>query len=281
MKETRSKLGTAKAKWTREKVRRYLLRRFYTRFHMSLILASSSLAAMLTNWVLLQGGVYVMWMRYPISVAVSYLVFLAGVRLWLTYVGVGRRAGLGEVLIETSDVPSVFLGESGSGGGSVNLPGQLAKSGGQFAGGGASGAWMDGNQTPLQVAGMQSNVSGVASSLSEPARGIGRFVDLDFDASVLVSLAILLFASIFLLSGYIIWFAPDILGEAAFGAVLCAGLARPAQRLERSGWVGGVVKKTWWPFALVLTLSLSFAGYAAVKFPDARTLGQAFSMAIS
>ena len=281
MKENRTKLGSAQAKWTREKVKRYVVQRFYTRFHMSLILASSGLAAMLTNWVLLQGGVYVMWMRYPIAVAVSYLVFLAGVRLWLMYVGMGRSSGLGEALIESSDVSSVFLGGSGSGGGSVNLPGQFAKSGGQFAGGGASGAWMDDNQTPMRVGSMQSNVSRGASSLSEPVSGIGRFVDLDFDASLLLVLAILLFAAISLLSGYVIWFAPDILGEAAFGAVLCAGLARPTQRLERSGWVEGVVKKTWWPFALVLTLSLSFAGYAAVKFPEARTFGQAFSMAIS
>ena len=219
-------------------------------------------------------------MRYPIAVTVSYLVFLASVRLWLVYVGMGRNSGLGEALIDSSDVPSVFLGGSGSGGGGVNLPGQLAKSGGQFAGGGASGAWMDGNQTPVLVASLRSNASSGASSSSESALGIGRFVDLDFDAGVLLFIAILLFASISLMSGYVIWFAPDILGEAAFGALLSGGLARPTHRLAQSGWVDGVVKKTWWPFAIVLTLSLSFASYAAVKYPEARTFGQAFSRAI-
>ena len=50
-------------KWTREKVKRYLVQRLYTRFHMSLILSSSGLAAMLTSWALLHQGVHAMWVR--------------------------------------------------------------------------------------------------------------------------------------------------------------------------------------------------------------------------
>ena len=44
----------------RARVKRYLVQRFYTRFHMSLILASSGFAAMLTNWAMLREGVHVM-----------------------------------------------------------------------------------------------------------------------------------------------------------------------------------------------------------------------------
>lgn len=280
MKKSQSKPGPAEEKWTREKVKRYLVQRFYTRFHMSLILASSGLAAMLTNWVLLHGGVHVMWMRYPIAVFMAYLTFLAGVWLWLRYVGMGQRSGVGEALVDNDDVPNVSLG----GGGSVDLPAGLGKGGGQFAGGGASGSWAEGNQTPMLAASMQSNAGSAASSSSKSSSGFGSFGDfgdLDGDAIMLLVIAFMLAASIFFLSGYVIWFAPDILGEAAFGAVLAGGLAKPIQRHDSEGWVVGVVKKTWWPFAIVLVLSLAVAIYAAVNYPGARTFGQAISMAIN
>jgi hypothetical protein len=71
VKKNQSVPGPPEEKWTREKVKRYLVQRFYTRFHISLILASSGLAAKLTNWVLLHGGVHGMWMRYPIAVPMA------------------------------------------------------------------------------------------------------------------------------------------------------------------------------------------------------------------
>jgi hypothetical protein len=237
---------------------------------------------MLSNWVLLHGGVHVMWMRYPIAVSVAYLTFLAGVWLWLRYVGMGQRAGLGNALVDNADIPNVSLG-GGGGGGSLELPVRLGKGGGQFAGGGASGSWVEDNQAPM-LAAMQSNADSAASSSEKGSSGIGSFGDfgdLDGDAIVLLVIALLLVASIFLLSGYVIWFAPDILGEAAFGAVLAGGLAKPTKRHDSEGWVAGVVKKTWWPFAVVLALALGFAIYAAVNYPGARTFGQAISMAVS
>jgi len=38
--------------------------------------------------------------------------------------------------------------------------------------------------------------------------------------------------------------------------VLAGGLARKAKEQSTAGWVAGVVKKTWWPFAIVLVLAL-------------------------
>ena len=81
-------------------------------------------------------------------------------------------------------------------------------------------------------------------------------------------------------SGYIIWFAPDILSEAVFGATLAAGLARSAKKQGNEGWVAGVIKKTWWPFAIVLVLAEAVAIFAALNFPKASTLGQALTMAL-
>ena len=58
--------------WTRERVKRYLVQRFYTRFHMTLILTSSALAAMLANWAMLHAGIGAMWARYPIATLCAY-----------------------------------------------------------------------------------------------------------------------------------------------------------------------------------------------------------------
>ena len=70
----------------RERVKRYLIPRFYTRFHMSLILVTAGLVAMLTTWFLLRIGIHVMWVRYPVAISFAYVAFLAGIWLWLHYV---------------------------------------------------------------------------------------------------------------------------------------------------------------------------------------------------
>ena len=95
-------------------------------------------------------------------------------------------------------------------------------------------------------------------------------------ASLIAALAVV--AAIVLSSGYLIWMAPDILAEAAFGALLAGGLARPAKREDAAGWMAGVMKKTWWPFAIVLVLSLPLAGFVSSQYPKARTLGEALEM---
>lgn len=240
---------------TRERVKRHLVQRFYTRFHMSLILLSSGLAAMLINWILLHGGVRVMWIRYPVAIGVAYLTFLAGIWLWLRYVGAGSRADLADgvdVAADAIDVTDVF-----SGGG---------RAGNSFGGGSTTQSFA--LRSPVSRG---SDSSGIA---------LGDFVDLDGETIVLLILALALVASIFLLSGYVIWLAPEILGEAAFGALLSGGLVKSAKRNDQEGWVAGVIRKTWWPFAIVLVLATGFGVFAAANFPDASTLRQAISIAL-
>lgn len=269
--------GLSGGVWTRERIKRYLVQRFYTRFHMSLILASSGLAAMLGNWVLLHAaGVHDMWIRYPVAVSLSYLTFLSGIWLWLQYVGLGQESRESNSLVDGLDVPDVSLG--GGGGSGEALPEAIGKGGGQFGGGGASSSWGEGRPVDAFVGdGGALESSGGGSSGS--SFKLGDFGDLDGDGIVLLLLALALVAAIFLASGYVIWFAPDILGEAAFGATLAAGLAKSAKRHDGEGWVAGVIGKTWWPFAIVLVLAQSVAVYAAVNYPAASTLRQALAMA--
>lgn len=288
----------------RERVKRYLIQRFYTRFHMSLILMSAGFAAMLTNWTLLHWGVGKMWIRYPIATTFSYLTFLAGVWLWIQYVEF-RRSGNEEFAGDrtpneplgrkskakgdgASPLDLIQGGSGGGGGSSVEMPNILRGGGGSFDGGGASGGWAEANPVhafagnpSTQLPSVQPSSGGFGDAFKGIGDKFGDFFDLDGEAIVLIVLALLLIASILILSGYIVWFAPDILSEAVFGATLAGGLARTAKRQDNEGWVMGVVKKTWWPFAIVFAAAMAFAIYAAIHYPAARTFGEALAAAIA
>jgi hypothetical protein len=289
------------ATWTREGVKRRLAQRFYTRFHMSLILSSSGLAAMLASWAMLHAGLTSMLARYPVAVTVAYLTFLGGVWVWLRYVGLGAGPGTVRSVLENADLPDIRAGGGGGGSGSA---GSLGKGGGgSFDGGGASASWVEarspGIPANLQtgafaaVPGPDASAANAGLDVPGPAGGSGGssgggsgiggldLGDIDGDGLVLLVLALVLVAAIFLASGYLVWFAPDILTEAAFGALLAGGLARRSRREDAGGWVSGVVRKTWWPFAIVLAVAVAFAGYSAAHFPEARTFREALSAATS
>jgi hypothetical protein len=42
-----------------------------------------------------------------------------------------------------------------------------------------------------------------------------------------------------------------------------------------------VVKKTWWPFAIVFAGAFAFAIYAAIHYPGAKTFGEAMAAAVA
>ena len=266
----------------RTRIKHYLIQRFYTRFHMSLILMSAGFAAMLSNWALLRAGLGAMWLRYPIAISLAYLTFLAGVWLWLQYAGFRREHAPGRSL--DGDVPDGNLLSGGGGGGGSADIGEFASGGGSFDGGGAAGEWVEANPVQAFASSGPSNVPTSAGGGSDTFGGIGKnlgdFFDLDGEAIVLIVLALLLICSVLILSGYIVWFAPDILGEAVFGATLAGSLARTAKRQDNEGWVMGVVKKTWWPFAIVFSTALAFAIYAAIYYPGAKTFGEAMAAAV-
>ncbi len=281
----RGKKKAADAKLSpRDYIKRYLVQRFYTRFHMSLILMSAGLAAMVVNWGLLHAGVGRMWVRYPLAVGASYLTFLAGVWLWIQYIGYRKRQWVEPAQVNPSrrssldgaDAIDLVPSPSGGGGGSGIADG-VGGGGGAFDGGGASGSWDD-------VVPAQSLVSNPGGGSVSPSSGGGfsfDFGDLDGDGLVVLVLALMLVAAVVLVSGYIVWFAPDILTEALFGAVLAGGVAKAAKREDAEGWVMGVVKKTWWPFAIVLAVALAFAIFAQTHYPQARTMGETFVAALA
>ena len=267
---------------TREKLKSFLERRYSTRLHMTLILLASGFASMVSSWTMLHAGVHSMLVRYPVSLTLSYATFLFGVWVWLRLTGLAPRerpARAGRNLKDGGfDLPLGSNGGSigssgGSGGGSV-----LRGGGGTFDGGGASASFAE-TRIPMAVAVPDSNVSSASSSKSGTSSGFD--LGLDGDGLALIIVAILLVVAIFACSGYLIWMAPDVLAEAAFGAALTGTLARPTAAQAATGWIAGVVRKTWWPFAVVFVLALGFAAWAASHYPHAATFKQALVAAMN
>lgn len=268
-------LASPKRPWTRPAFQAALERRYSPRLHMSLILAASGFSAMIASWSLLHLGVGSMLVRYPIAISIAYATFLVGVWTWLRAMGFidnDGRSRRGVRSLDGADLPLSGSGSGGGGGGgSVSLP---RGGGGSFDGGGASASFAEGQSTPVAFVGKGGGAGGKGGGFS---LGDG----IDGDGIVLLLLALVLVAVIFVTSGYLIYVAPDVLTEAAFGAALAGTLTRASRKQSPNGWIAGVVRKTWAPYAVVLVAAIWFAGYASAKFPQAQTFKQAIHMAVS
>ena len=113
---------------TKARVRAWLEQRFFLRIHMTLILAGTFLAGVVTTRMLMLSGMKVLAVRYAIAICIAYLVFLVLVKLWLMYVGSG-----GHSHVDVGDAIDVALADGqpiaplhsssggGGGGGSLDL----------------------------------------------------------------------------------------------------------------------------------------------------------------
>ncbi len=250
----------------RQRLAALLARRFFVRFHLSLILAVAFATGILTTKGFLALGLETMHWRWPIALAAAYLAFLLCVRIWLSYIGLGRYLDDGRS--PDVDLPDLsFSGGGGSSGGG-GVVGDLGDAtgivrGGEFGGGGASGDFA------LPVADSGSGGGG-SSSLSLPD------IDLGGDDGWFVVLVILaLVAAIFGAGIYMIWQAPTLLADAAFEAALAAGMIKPVRRIKDPGWVGGAVRASWGPFLAIFVCAMLIAGLAEHFAPEARTLLEA------
>jgi hypothetical protein len=263
----------------RSKLKRQLLERFLVRFHMSLILSGIFASGIVTSKLLLELGVRSMLSRYLIAVVVSYALFFVFVRIWLWYVteipardplqsSVAPNSG---DLLDCGDLPIDLIGGQGSASAASGPP---LGGGGDFGGGGATDLWGS-SDAAVPSAPTVSSGSGFrllsSTSNSGGARGgsSGWDIDLGDEGVVLIAIGLLLLA---ILGGgvYLIYMAPEILAEAAFQAVLAAGLVKASRRMDEPGWMGSVFKSTWIPFVIVLTMTVAF-GWAAHHYCPAAT----------
>jgi hypothetical protein len=220
--------------------------------------------------LMLIAGVHAMWLRYAVALVAGYLTFLLGVRIWLRYAGYDRRIlpSRRSSLADNLDLPN-FGGSGGgsSGGGSSGGGSVFGGGGGRSGGAGASFSFADGARADPAPTGayLSSSSSGSHSS----GGGFGG-IDLGDDGWVLLLIGVVL-----AVSGSVVWLiyaAPTILSDAAFAALLSAGLVKSTRHIASGGWVESVVGHTWIAFAAVFVLALAFAIVAQNHFPEAHTL---------
>ena len=242
-----------------------LAKRFFLRFHISLILLFSFAAGLLTTRILLALGVESLLWRWPIAVLGAWGGFLLGVRLWLAWIGLGRVLdrddGSGSDVLDLTDIGDCIPSGGGSGSGTLSeLP--VPVPGGNFGGGGASAAFSgDGGGSTLP-------------SLDLPDIDLGGGDDGCLPIILLLAVLALLAAAAGI-GVYMIWQAPLMLAEAAFEAAVAAGMIRSTQRIRDPGWVEGAMRGSWKPFLLVLVVTVLVAAALRHFVPEATTLLEA------
>jgi hypothetical protein len=240
----------------------------FTRFSMTLILATCICLALLTTKFLYSMGVLDMWVRYLVALFVAYGAFFIGVWIWLHLSPYGRhlrsQRQRDEDWIDANvDIPlpsghSVDCGFQGAGG--------------SFDGGGASGSWDVANPS------VSVEFPGSSSSVGNSLGDIASAGDVGDEGGCLlviagILLAIVLFA-IFGATAYVVYQAPAILAEVVFEVLLGSPLARGANALNSANWPAVLLAKTWKPFAIIAVMAIGFALYCKAYFPEVASIGE-------
>jgi hypothetical protein len=256
-------------------------RSYFVRFHMAVILFATAISGVICSKVLSLLGLSRMPVRYGIAIILSYLLFFLFIKLWLLYIGIGRRA-------------KVKKGKSGGGSGwgdlipsfrstasSSGTPRLFAGFGrGASGGGGAGGAFAEGNPSvavPIGVGadpGVTVGAKGGGGGLLDGLAGVG---DEGFLKLLAIILLVALVFSIVIVGGYLIWCAPIILSDAAFHVLLVTSLSRKVRRAKEGNWEMSILGATWWGFLLVLLAAIAFGIVAQLYNPAAVTVRDLFT----
>jgi hypothetical protein len=256
----------------RAEFKQSLARRFVVRSHMTLMLAALGGSGVLISKVLLEMGMRSMLGRYLIAVVLSYALFFLFIRLWLMYVSPAKpkpRSRRVYVDVDVDAGNAINIGDlSVDVGGESSVAGDQAfGGGGDFGGGGATDLWGGDTGPPI---------ISTPSTGGRSGGGLGGF-DFDLDEGiVLIALALLLLV-IFGAGAYLVYAAPEILSEAAFQALLAAGLIKASKKMDGPGWMGSVLKATWVPFVIVLVMTGIFGLVAQTYYPHATRLADIFN----
>jgi hypothetical protein len=267
------------------RIRNWVSQRCSPRAAMSVLLVATTAAGSLASFVLLHAGVTHFGIRYALAVLASYTVLIGLIRLWVRYearrleAGDGGSRG-GANVLDLVDGNGSSGGSSWGGGGGG---GRIAPGGGRFGGAGASGSYDDGASTTRLLS--SSSSPPPSSSVSEGTSsggnaggsggsgkgGFGFSIDLDGDEIVVLILVLLAVTAAALAAGYIVWIAPNFLGDMLLASVAGAGISRKVGTQE-PGWMGLVVKRTVLPAVAVLVM-FTIAGFALQHYaPGSRTL---------
>jgi len=251
----------------RQKFKKQFTKRVFTRFHMALILLGTILSGIIFSKILLIAGLNHIVVRFSLVLIFAYLCFFILMKLWLHYLtGPFRRSSGAENLMDATDAIT-SIPDFSSSSGAPNISGH----GGDFGGGGASGAWTD-------AGGVAETTSSAGDAAAEAA---GETVSSLADEGGIILIPIVLFLIILFGGGiYLIYEAPAILSEAAFEIVLAATLIKKAKKIDSPSWMGSVFRATWPAFALTLVITIITGWIVMAYCPQANKITEAFRLCI-
>jgi hypothetical protein len=243
----------------KQKFEQVILRRFFSRWHMTLIVLASLSAGIVTSKLLLDMAEVKMLARYPISILVSYLIFLVGLKLWLSYAGLNKYLD-GSVLSKRAFEKDKTW-QVGSPNQSVN---DRAKS--------------------IEAKVLDNTFSGARTTLEAGIdAGAAGFGGLSEAGCLLALAAILVYfltLGLYAAGLLVIMDAPMILAEIVFEAALAAGLVRLAKRQAANGWLLTAFSFTWPSCAFVIISSVLFALFANIYAPEANSISEVVKIAL-
>lgn len=207
---------------------------------MGLLVALTGGAGLLASWGLWHAGMHAMVWRYPVAVALAYLVFLGLLWLWLRT----SWSDYGDLIDPSGWTPSSSSGGSCSSSSSTTS--------------------FDASS------GSSSDASGVGDAIGEIAMADEAAIPLAVIA-VLIAACLALFVAL----ASVVWSAPVLFAEILFDGVLAVGLYRRLRRGDAQHWVQTAVRHTVWPFALVVVFSALTGAALQWYAPDATTWSQA------
>jgi len=244
--------------------------RISARREMSLGVIVAGVTGLLTSFVALHLGLSRMAVRYPLAVAVAYLVFLGYLWIWLRTHGLrirseARNRALDISPLDLDVVQFPFRLDSGA---AFEGFGQ----GGGFSGGGGGADW--GNAA--------AEVPTHAAAVAQVGKKAGSGADVDLDvgdgAWVLlvagVAAALVVGAAI-----YVVYIAPVLFAEILLDAALAGGLYHRLRAVDGRSWWRSAIRRTIIPAAASALVVSVAGGIMQSVYPYASSIGMVWRAA--
>lgn len=232
----------------------------WPRVQMTLLVAITGGAGLLSSFLTLQAGVTSMALRYPLALTIAYAAFFLLLWLWLRT----KTDDWTDFPDPGLDLPMPTGRSTGS---------WTSGGGGNFSGGGASANF----DTPVPLQVLSPGKSGSVSSDvgSGLADGLGSIGDAsDADELVVPVLVIALVMGLALSSFYVIYSAPTLFAELLLDGALSASLYKRLRGIKRRHWVFTALRRTALPFVLT-ALFLAAVGWGLqTAVPGAHSVGE-------
>ena len=245
---------------------------------MSLILFGTILSGVIFSKIFLVVGLHNIIVRFFIVLVLAYLSFFVFMKLWLHYLTTPyRKKRIGENLMDAADAITIIPDLS-----STSSAPDMTGHGGEFGGGGASGAWSDA-RVPSEMSvseGIAETTESASETVAEAASEAISEIAIADEGGILLIPLFLLLLIIFGGAIYLIYAAPAIISEAAFELILATTLIKKARTIDNPNWMGSVFRATWPAFALTLVVTI-IAGLALMAYcPQATKISEAFQFCL-